>query len=163
MAVRGSVGGARVSVRGIWMTRRRPLVYAAHPVLSYGTAHERKALAHLRRLLPAVTLIDPAARYVGLEDWEQDWPSLVWTLSAVVVFAGEDGSIGAGCMKEVADGIAHGVAVCVLRAGNLHELVSLRLLPLTRRSPARCAIPVAGKVTTIVESLPKGASLRVVS
>jgi len=38
----------------------RPRVYAAHPVVTYGTARERDCLASLRGLLPDVDLYDPA-------------------------------------------------------------------------------------------------------
>jgi hypothetical protein len=124
---------------------RRPLVYVAHPVTCYGTNHERESLARIRRLLPGTRVLNPSARYASQREWLLDWPTLVLTLDAIVVFAADDASIGAGCVKEIGDALAHGIGVWVLRDNGLHELVSLRLLPVVRRTPSRCAIPVAAR------------------
>ena len=127
------------------MTRSaRPLVYAAHPMTSYGSQHERAALKAIRRLLPNVRVLDPSSLYVSPGHWLAEWPTLAPTLRLIVLFGDETGSIGAGCIREVADALCLGVAVLVLKEGELRELRSLRLLPLSRRTRARTAVPVAG-------------------
>jgi hypothetical protein len=124
----------------------RPLVYAAHPITSYGTPHERAALRAIRQLLPGARVLDPSVLYVSPSHWLTEWPTLAPTLRLVVLFGDETGSIGAGCLREVADALCLDVAVLVLKEGELRELRSLRLLPLSRRTRARTAIPVAGPV-----------------
>jgi hypothetical protein len=123
----------------------RALIYVSHPVVSYDSDHERTALADLGRLLPNARIINPATRYLSTSSWESDWPTLVAQLSALIVFGAEDNSVGAGCLREIADAIVHVVPIRVLRRGDLYELASLRFRPAQRRSPARLATVVAGK------------------
>jgi hypothetical protein len=120
------------------------LVYAAHPITSYGTPHERRSLARLRRLLPRATVIDPATRYRTPFDWEEDWPGLVGDLAGFVVFGAEDGTIGAGCLKELADAIACRVPVATLAEGGLREVDSVTFLSASLLTPSRTATLTAG-------------------
>ncbi|MGA8725559.1 MAG: hypothetical protein WB565_10990 [Acidimicrobiales bacterium] len=85
------------------MRQIRPLVYAAHPVTTYGTELERMAIKRIARLAREAEVINPATRYVDGAHREADWPRLVEGLSAVVVFGDEDCAIGAGCLKGLAD------------------------------------------------------------
>jgi hypothetical protein len=112
---------------------------------SYGSDVERRSLTVLRRLLPTARIVNPADHYLSARDWELDWPQLVRQLDALVVFGAEDATVGAGCLREVADAIGHSVPIAVLRGEALCELVSMRFLPLSRRTPARTAIVVAGR------------------
>lgn len=83
----------------------RPRVYCAHPITSYGTEHEAACLAALANLLPSAELINPFGRYRTNRGWRRSWPRRLTTLSSVVVFGEEDGSIGVGCLREVTDAI----------------------------------------------------------
>ncbi len=125
----------------------RPRVYCAHPMTSYGTAHEAACLGALADLVPGAELVDPAATFTSSADWLERWPAMLTTLDALALFADEDGTIGAGCLREVADAIVVGVPiVCLDPCFGLCELAGIDFLPL--RSPARTAWPVAGAHVT---------------
>ena len=64
----------------------RPRVYAAHPIVTYGTARERDCLASLRTVLPGVDLYDRAGRYSTDAGWLRAWPRVLSTISGLVVF-----------------------------------------------------------------------------
>ena len=123
----------------------RPRVYAAHPMAAYGTIYERRSLAAIRRLLPGVELVDPAGRYTTDAGWLRAWPRLVRTLSGVVVFAAEDGTVGTGCLREIADAMTWLLPVAVLGDGHLCELAGLDLVPDSGRTARRAAFPVPGE------------------
>jgi hypothetical protein len=123
----------------------RPRVYAAHPMTSYRTEHERTCLDALAALLPGAEIIDPAGRYRTNAGWLRAWTRLLSTLSGLVLFADEDGTVGAGCLREVADAVAAGLPVGYLDVDHhLCELFALDLLPSSGRSRTRAAWPVAG-------------------
>lgn len=124
----------------------RPRIYAAHPMTCYRTEHERAFLDTLAGLLLGAEIIDPATRYRTTAGWLRAWPRLVSTLSGLVVFADEHGTIGTGCMREVTDAIAAGVPVaCLDRRFGLCELAGLDLLPDVMRTRSCAAWPVAGE------------------
>lgn len=125
---------------------RRPTIYAAHPMTSYGTAHERVCLDTLAGLFTHAEIVDPAERYGSDEEWLRDWPGVLGSLAGVVVFAEEHGMVGAGCLREVADAIAAGVPVGYLDAYfGLCHLAGFDLLPPTVRTRASAAWPIAGE------------------
>lgn len=126
-----------------------PLVYAAHPLTCYSSAHERACLAAIAAALPEAEVVDPAECFADDADWLARWPALVAVLSAVVLFADEEGCVGAGCLREVADAIAAGLPVLVLDdRQHLCELEALRLLPASLRTAARVGVVEAGEVVT---------------
>lgn len=127
------------------MTTCRPRVYAAHPMTSYGTEHERVCLDTLAVLLPGVELVNPAFRYRTSAGWLRAWPRLVRTLSGLVVFADEEGTIGAGCLREITDAVLYGLPVLMLDGDRLHELAGVDLLPAAERSRCRTARVVPGE------------------
>lgn len=141
-------GGARDGRRAReaeTMTASRPRVYAAHPMTSYGTEHERVCLDTLAALLPDVELVNPARRYRTSAGWLRAWPRLVRTLSGLVVFADEEGTIGAGCLREITDAVLCGLPVLMLDEDQrLCELLALDLLPPDLRDRSHAAWPVAG-------------------
>jgi hypothetical protein len=123
----------------------RPQVYAAHPMTSYGTEHERACLDTLAALLPGSEIIDPATRYWSNTGWLRAWPRLLSTLSGLVLFADETGTVGAGCLREVADAVAAGLPVAFLDDDHsLCELAALHMIPAAERTRTSCAWPVAG-------------------
>jgi len=124
----------------------RPRVYACHPMTCYGTEHERVCLDALAGLLRGVEIIDPATRYRTNAGWLRAWPRLLSTLSGLVVFADETGTVGAGCLREVADAVAAGLPVAYLDDDHrLCELVALDMIPAAERTRTRAAWPVAGE------------------
>ncbi len=124
----------------------RPLVYAAHPVTTYGSELERRALDRIAKLAPGAKIINPAERYWSSADWLSDWPHLLPTLSALVVFGDEDGAVGTGCIHELADAWFRGLPVSMLDGqGEFRLIASLSISPARRRSPLRTAFLVPGE------------------
>jgi hypothetical protein len=75
-------------------------------------------------------------------------------LSAVVVFAAPDGSLGAGCLMEAIDAVRIGIPVAVIQQGaGLVELTGLRFLPYRLRTPYRTALVVVGEQIDAAEML----------
>lgn len=108
--------------------------------------HERGCLDTLAGLLVGVEIIDPAKRYTTDAGWLRAWPRLLSTLSGLVVFSAEDGTIGTGCMREITDAIVAGLPVAYLDpCFRLCELAALDLLPSAVRSRSHAAWPVAGE------------------
>jgi hypothetical protein len=129
----------------VTQNRRRPLVYAAHPLTTYGTALEAVAIRRIQDLIPVAELINPAIRYVDAEHWQDDWPRLLPTLAGLVVFGDEDGSIGAGCLKELADAWRWDLPVAMLNGnGQAHHLSALTIRPDGVRDPCRLTSLIAG-------------------
>jgi hypothetical protein len=116
----------------------RPTVYVAHPMASYGTPHAAACLVDLGALLPGARLIDPAAIYGSDAEWQRGWPRLVRRLWGFVIFGAEDGTIGAGCIRELADAVAFGVPITGfdVRIG-LREILGVDLLDMDSRSARR--------------------------
>ena len=123
----------------------RPRVYGAHPVVSYGSEHERVSLDTLAGLFGGVEIIDPAERYRTDAEWLRDWPRVLASLSGLVLFADEHGMVGAGCLREVTDAIAAWVPVGYLDPYfGLCELGGFDFLPAPMRTRASTAWPIAG-------------------
>lgn len=90
-------------------------LYAAHPMTSYGTGHEAHMLAHLVANFPEAEVVNPSARgWVSDAEWLAAWEALLGDLDLLVVFAAPDGTIGAGCLREVADALARCIPVLAL-------------------------------------------------
>jgi hypothetical protein len=127
------------------VTDRRPRVYAAHPIVTYGSARERDCLAALRRLLPGVEIYDPAWRYRTNEGWLRAWPRVLSTLSGLVVFGTRDGVIGLGCLREIAGARQAGLLVAMLDH-RCRSRTYAGLSPRTRTpTPRRAAMLVPGE------------------
>lgn len=122
-----------------------PLVYACHPMTTYGTPRAAQHVARLVELLPGVDVLDPEDCCWDTNDaWRSEWPALLARLAGVVVFGAPDDSLGAGCLVELADAIAARVPVAALDLeadpeGGLVELAGFELLPATERTPSRAA------------------------
>jgi hypothetical protein len=110
---------------------RRPSVYLAHPVVSYGSDHERACLYALAELLPDARILNPAELYASGTEWLAHWPGLVPRLTGVVAFGDEGGVVGTGVMRELADAIAYGVPLAALdvEASELREIAGFDFLP----------------------------------
>lgn len=123
------------------------LLYAAHPMTCYGSAHEQACLDAIARAFRGAEVLDPATCFAARTDWLAGWPALLDALSGVVLFADECGYVGAGCLREVADAIGASVPVLFLdRRLRIRELTALALAPVRTRTPARSARPVGGPV-----------------
>ncbi|MGH9293785.1 MAG: hypothetical protein ACRD0B_00500 [Acidimicrobiales bacterium] len=132
----------------------RPRVYAAHPQASYGAERERGCLSALAELLPQCELYDPSGRYLTDAAWLRAWPRVVRTLSGLIVFGDEDGSIGVGCLREIADCERYYLPVAMLDAEcRPRVLAGLRFLPDSSRSPRRVAYLVAGRRVNLARHL----------
>lgn len=130
------------------MTRatRKPHLYIAHPLTSYGTAHERACLDAIADAFREWQVIDPATRYASTGEWLAGWPKLLPTLNGLVLFADERGTVGAGCLREIADALVLGVPIGYYTpCFGVTELAGFDLLPAAMRSAAACAWPVPGE------------------
>jgi hypothetical protein len=88
---------------------RKPRIYAAHPVASYVSPGERAALRTLRELFRGAEIINPATRYQDCAHWRQT--GRCSSSDPLVLFAGDDGTIGVGCVHEFGDAIRFAVPV----------------------------------------------------
>ena len=71
----------------------------------------------LAELLPDARLLDPFTIFASDAQWRRAWPRLVRVLGGFVMFGAEDGTIGAGCIWEMADAIAVGVPIAGFELG----------------------------------------------
>jgi hypothetical protein len=108
--------------------RTRPRVYIAHPIATYGTAWEHACLAALQDLLPDVELYNPARHYADGAIWRRAWPRVLETLSGLVVFPSLDGTIGAGCLRELFDAVACRIPIAGLEESMLYEIETFEFL-----------------------------------
>jgi hypothetical protein len=119
----------------------RPRVYAAHPKACYGTDHAARHIAHLAELLPNAEVVDPEALgWRTEEQWRRSWPKVLGGLSLFVVFAGLDGTIGAGCIRELTDAVVRNLPVAGFHEGSLRTIDGLELLPVPFRSARSTAL-----------------------
>ncbi|HXY27311.1 MAG TPA: hypothetical protein VEH82_03450 [Acidimicrobiales bacterium] len=81
------------------MAGEAPLIYAAHPMTTYGTPREARALARIAELAPHAEIVNPAARYRDSAHWQADWPRLLAHLSGLVVFGTGAGPSGRGAFR----------------------------------------------------------------
>jgi hypothetical protein len=72
---------------------------------------------------------DPAELFLSTEDWLAKWPSLVLFVRDLVVVPEYDGSIGAGCLREIADVLGHDRQVRAYLAGELIPWWDLTIRP----------------------------------
>jgi len=138
-----------------------PTVYVAHPVTTYGTARERDALDRISDHVAPAQVIDPATRYGSNADWLTDWPGLVSTLSCLIVFADTDGTIGAGCLRELTDAWHLGIPVALLDdQGDFRHVSILRIVPPRRRTASRTAVAVGGRRFDLSSALASSGSAK---
>ena len=88
-------------------------VYLAHPITSYGTEEETRAIDHVRRYVGEVELVNPnspehQAAYLAMKDAPETsedamryWLDLAETCTFCVFFPFLDGRIGSGVWAEV--------------------------------------------------------------
>ncbi|MGA2806431.1 MAG: hypothetical protein ABSF89_18955 [Acidimicrobiales bacterium] len=119
----------------------RPRVYAAHPKACYGTAHAASCVARLAELLPGAEIVDPETLRWRTEDqWRRSWPRVLGGLSSFVVFAGTDGTIGAGCIRELTDALVRHIPIAGFHEGSLRTIEGIELLPIPFRSARSTAL-----------------------
>jgi len=73
----------------------------------------------------------------------------VGSLAGLVVFADRSGTIGAGCIREIADAVAAGVALAAWEPGvGLVDLVGVEFVEPESRGPQRAAFVSYGAPIT---------------
>jgi hypothetical protein len=106
----------------------------------HGTPYAAECLDALAGLLPGARLIDPTTIFASDMEWLRSWPRLVRTLGGFVMFGAADGTIGAGCIRELADAIAFGVPTAGFDFGRgLREISGFDLIEVGSRSARRTA------------------------
>jgi len=115
-------------------------VYVAHPMAGYGTPYTTACLDVLARLLPSALLIDPATIFAIDPEWRQAWPRVLQTLEGFVIFGDTDGTVGAGCIRELSDAIALGVPIAGFDLGRgLRDISGFDIIDPGSRSARRAA------------------------
>ena len=89
-------------------------VYAARPMTCYGTDLDRRQFARVADAFPDAEVLDPASMFDTNEQWLAAWPEVLASLDLLVLWADEDGFVGAGVLKELVDAIAARVPVVAL-------------------------------------------------
>jgi hypothetical protein len=120
-------------------------VYVAHPMTTYGTDWAAECIDRLGRLLPNVELIDPERKSWSAESWLKEWPYVLGGISALVVFADLDGTVGTGCLHEVNDALFLGLPVWAFGGSRLVELRGFELVPEQHRTARRVASLLIGR------------------
>ena len=126
-------------------------IYCAHPIVTYGTAHERDCLAALRGLLPEADLYDPAGRYSTSVGWLRAWPRVLSTISGLVVFGTRDGVVGVGCLREIADARRFGLPFAMLDHRCRARTYAGLVLPPRAPTSRRAAVLVPGEPVDLRE------------
>jgi hypothetical protein len=106
---------------------------------------------------PRAPIIDPATRFTSNLDWRREWPRIVSTLKALVVFGYEDGHIGLGCLQEIVDAVLHGVPIFTI-AEEAEGLGVVRLAGLDLPPDARPRLAAVLRPGPPLGSSPKGCS-----
>lgn len=160
MAVRESVGSGARTAPG----PARPRLYVAHPMSSYKTAHARRLVAKLGKLLAGAEVVDPEQLGWPTSDaWFDAWPDVLAGLAGFVLFAAPDETIGLGCVLELTDALAAGVALAGLDASGLRRMDGFRLLPersRTARSMARLLLGPSIDPARYMRALADGGNIR---
>lgn len=123
------------------MSAATPRVYVCHPMTSYRTDRARCVLADIAKALPDAELVDPEqAQWATDAEWLAAWPTILGSLSGLVVFADKAGTVGTGCLRELVDGIMVGLPVAAWEpSAGLVALVGFELVDPATRSPRRAA------------------------
>ncbi len=142
----------------------RPRIYVAHPMSSYKTAHARRLVERLGKLLPGAEVLDPEKLGWPTSDaWLDAWPDVLSGLAGFVLFAATDETVGLGCVLELTDALAAGVALAGLDASGLRRMDGFRLLPersRTARAMARLVLGPRIAPASYVQTLANGGSIR---
>ncbi|MGO9195969.1 MAG: hypothetical protein ACLQK4_02425 [Acidimicrobiales bacterium] len=131
----------------------RPRVYAAHPIVTYGSARERDCIAALHALLPEAEVYNPAGRYSTAEEWRSAWPRVLTTLSGLVIFGTRAGVVGMGCLREIGDAHLAGLPIAMLDRGCRTRTYAGIGLPPRAATPRRVAVLIPGEPVDLREVL----------
>ncbi len=116
--------------------------YFASPLPTYGTARYDRILALVGATYPNEPVFEPRHLFAGHDDWRAQWPDIVRSIARLVFFANDDGSLGAGVVRELHDARWHNVPIAF--ASDDGTLVSTYTLEFTSADdPARVAFVVA--------------------
>jgi hypothetical protein len=97
------------------------LVYVAGPLSTYGSPKRIDAIAEIRRIMEpqGKALCLPEDQFVDNEAWRLGWFDVCRQLHHLTVITADDGSIGAGVLREVSDALACYVPVSLYCGGGL--------------------------------------------
>ena len=98
-------------------------IYVASPIQTYGTPRYAAMVARLREVTPHAELLLARDIFISNSDWRARWPALLPTIDALVFFDDDDGCIGAGTERELADAWLAGIPVYFLPPAPLGTLI----------------------------------------
>jgi len=116
--------------------------YLASPLPTYGTARYDRILQLICAMYPNEQILEPRLLFASHEDWRARCPGVLGRVARVVFFANDDGSLGAGVVRELHDARWHNVPIAF--ASDDGALMSTYTLEFTSADdPARVAFVVA--------------------
>jgi len=99
------------------MPRVRQRTYVAAPVAVLLRPDWPKRVRQIGSLVGPVW--DPTELFSSSAEWLSRWPGLLSTVTGLVLVPDDDGSIGAGCLREIADVLGRDRDVWLLDGGQL--------------------------------------------
>ncbi len=86
-------------------------IYLASPIPTYATVRYDRMSDLVQSRYPGETVLEARRLFTSSEDWRAQWPGIVARIARLVFFANEDGSLGAGVMRELYDARWHNVPI----------------------------------------------------
>jgi hypothetical protein len=120
----------------------KPRLYFAAPLDLMGTPDHRDAIVVARAQFPGHRIVDPSRKGWSTSDWLTEWPGLLPLLETLTVIPREDGSIGAGCFREIYDARDAGIPVWVFsrQAHSFLPFERMRRFPWQKRTLIRYGV-----------------------
>ncbi len=98
-------------------------IYVASPISTYQTDRYDAMVCRARCHFPDSDILPARDRFASNADWRRKWPVILLTLDAVVFFDDDDGCIGAGTEREIADAQSAGIPVFFLTPAPFDRLI----------------------------------------
>lgn len=90
-------------------------IYVASPLSTYSTKRYDRMLGHITTSFPEAKLLPARSLYASNRDWLCQWPDVLNSIDAVVVFTDEGGWVGHGVWTELSDAALAGLPVWIIR------------------------------------------------
>lgn len=121
---------------------RQPRTYLAAPVAVLGRPDWPHRVRQIRTSVGQVW--DPAQLFTCSADWLRRWPRLLPLVSGLVLVPDDDGDIGAGCLREIADVLGKDLQAWLYADGELVPWGDISLRPVP--NPSRFFVVTVSQV-----------------